>query len=164
MLNVCRFWWGIRNVNYFCILILLFFFFQSLWLVPASLWSVTSLTLQTWNVLSAWGMINVHNWTSMLLFQPANSYSLWSCNSANTIAMSLKRFRLTMPVCLGLPDVFLMALPCAPGLSRLYYEPVTTPCGHTFCLKCLERCLDHNPQCPLCKQDLSQVCSRASSF
>ncbi|XP_033867621.1 LON peptidase N-terminal domain and RING finger protein 2-like [Acipenser ruthenus] len=38
---------------------------------------------------------------------------------------------------------------------RLFYEPVTTPCGHTFCLKCLERCLDHNPSCPLCKEDLS---------
>ncbi|XP_026543588.1 LON peptidase N-terminal domain and RING finger protein 3 isoform X1 [Notechis scutatus] len=37
---------------------------------------------------------------------------------------------------------------------RLFYEPVTTPCGHTFCLRCLERCLDHNPQCPLCKDNL----------
>uniref|UniRef100_A0A670ZXP8 LON peptidase N-terminal domain and ring finger 3 n=2 Tax=Pseudonaja textilis TaxID=8673 RepID=A0A670ZXP8_PSETE len=37
---------------------------------------------------------------------------------------------------------------------RLFYEPVTTPCGHTFCLRCLERCLDHNPQCPLCKENL----------
>ncbi|TEA34125.1 hypothetical protein DBR06_SOUSAS34410022 [Sousa chinensis] len=40
---------------------------------------------------------------------------------------------------------------------RLFYEPVTTPCGHTFCLKCLERCLDHNAKCPLCKDGLSQV-------
>uniref|UniRef100_A0A671P6D8 Uncharacterized protein n=1 Tax=Sinocyclocheilus anshuiensis TaxID=1608454 RepID=A0A671P6D8_9TELE len=39
---------------------------------------------------------------------------------------------------------------------RLFYEPVTTPCGHTFCLKCLERCLDHNPNCPLCKENLSE--------
>ncbi|KAJ6663344.1 hypothetical protein lerEdw1_010481 [Lerista edwardsae] len=37
---------------------------------------------------------------------------------------------------------------------RLFYEPVTIPCGHTFCLKCLERCLDHNPKCPLCKEGL----------
>ncbi|KAG8144594.1 hypothetical protein E2320_013078 [Naja naja] len=28
---------------------------------------------------------------------------------------------------------------------RVFYEPVTTPCGHTFCLRCLERCLDHKP-------------------
>lgn len=45
---------------------------------------------------------------------------------------------------------------------RLFYEPVATPCGHTFCLKCLERCLDHNPHCPLCKENLSQyLASRA---
>ncbi|XP_015219610.2 LON peptidase N-terminal domain and RING finger protein 2 isoform X1 [Lepisosteus oculatus] len=39
---------------------------------------------------------------------------------------------------------------------RLFYEPVTTPCGHTFCLRCMERCLDHNPNCPLCKENLSE--------
>lgn len=39
---------------------------------------------------------------------------------------------------------------------RLFYKPVATPCGHTFCLQCLERCLDHNPKCPLCKEELSE--------
>ncbi|KAK2490114.1 hypothetical protein MC885_017583 [Smutsia gigantea] len=39
---------------------------------------------------------------------------------------------------------------------RLLFEPVTTPCGHTFCLKCLERSLDHAPHCPLCKEKLSE--------
>nr|XP_023670532.1 LON peptidase N-terminal domain and RING finger protein 1-like isoform X1 [Paramormyrops kingsleyae] len=39
---------------------------------------------------------------------------------------------------------------------RLFYEPVTTPCGHTFCRSCLERCLDHAPQCPLCKDSLRE--------
>ncbi|XP_072262304.1 LON peptidase N-terminal domain and RING finger protein 1 isoform X2 [Pyxicephalus adspersus] len=39
---------------------------------------------------------------------------------------------------------------------RLFYEPVTTPCGHSFCKKCLERCLDHTPHCPLCKQSLTE--------
>ncbi|XP_069027074.1 LON peptidase N-terminal domain and RING finger protein 3-like [Embiotoca jacksoni] len=39
---------------------------------------------------------------------------------------------------------------------RLFYEPVTTACGHTFCLQCLERCLDHNAKCPLCKEELSE--------
>ncbi|XP_048884449.1 LON peptidase N-terminal domain and RING finger protein 3-like [Brienomyrus brachyistius] len=47
-----------------------------------------------------------------------------------------------------------------PLCMRLFYEPVTTPCGHTFCLKCLERCLDHNSQCPLCKEDLSEYLAR----
>ncbi|XP_032207711.1 LON peptidase N-terminal domain and RING finger protein 2 [Mustela lutreola] len=40
---------------------------------------------------------------------------------------------------------------------RLLFEPVTTPCGHMFCLKCLERCLDHAPHCPLCKEKLSEL-------
>ncbi|XP_020796623.2 LON peptidase N-terminal domain and RING finger protein 3-like [Boleophthalmus pectinirostris] len=43
---------------------------------------------------------------------------------------------------------------------RLFLEPVTTPCGHTFCLQCLERCLDHNPKCPLCKEELSEFLER----
>uniref|UniRef100_A0A4W3ILW9 RING-type domain-containing protein n=1 Tax=Callorhinchus milii TaxID=7868 RepID=A0A4W3ILW9_CALMI len=32
------------------------------------------------------------------------------------------------------------------SIQVLFYEPITTPCGHTFCLKCLERCLDHSPK------------------
>ncbi|XP_064423059.1 LON peptidase N-terminal domain and RING finger protein 1 [Latimeria chalumnae] len=39
---------------------------------------------------------------------------------------------------------------------RLIFEPVTTPCGHTFCKKCLERGLDHSPCCPLCKESLRE--------
>ncbi|XP_061439058.1 LON peptidase N-terminal domain and RING finger protein 1 [Rhineura floridana] len=39
---------------------------------------------------------------------------------------------------------------------RLFFHPVTTPCGHTFCKNCLERCLDHTPQCPLCKESLKE--------
>jgi Lon protease-like protein/tetratricopeptide (TPR) repeat protein len=30
-------------------------------------------------------------------------------------------------------------------------SPATTPCGHTFCRRCLDRALDHNAVCPLCK-------------
>ncbi|XP_026081456.1 LON peptidase N-terminal domain and RING finger protein 1-like [Carassius auratus] len=43
-----------------------------------------------------------------------------------------------------------------PLCIRLFYEPVTTPCGHTFCKNCLERSLDHNLRCPLCKQPLQE--------
>ncbi|KAM5173035.1 LON peptidase N-terminal domain and RING finger protein 1-like [Mantella aurantiaca] len=39
---------------------------------------------------------------------------------------------------------------------RTFLEPVTTPCGHTFCRECLLRCLDHQPYCPLCKQSLRE--------
>uniref|UniRef100_A0A7M4F633 LON peptidase N-terminal domain and ring finger 1 n=1 Tax=Crocodylus porosus TaxID=8502 RepID=A0A7M4F633_CROPO len=49
------------------------------------------------------------------------------------------------------PDSFLCR-----SIYRLFLEPVTTPCGHTFCKECLERCLDHRPSCPLCKQSLSE--------
>lgn len=37
----------------------------------------------------------------------------------------------------------------------LLYQPLVTPCGHAFCQECLVRSLDHNPQCPLCKQSLT---------
>ncbi|XP_035377689.1 LON peptidase N-terminal domain and ring finger 1, like isoform X1 [Electrophorus electricus] len=43
---------------------------------------------------------------------------------------------------------------------RLFYAPVTTPCGHTFCKSCLQRCLDHSPQCPLCKESLKVYLAR----
>ncbi|KAG8890574.1 hypothetical protein FRB98_007128 [Tulasnella sp. 332] len=36
----------------------------------------------------------------------------------------------------------------------MLYAPVTTPCQHTFCGKCLSRTLDHSTQCPLCRQTL----------
>ncbi|KAM4676199.1 LON peptidase N-terminal domain and RING finger protein 1-like [Discoglossus pictus] len=39
---------------------------------------------------------------------------------------------------------------------RMFLDPVTTPCGHTFCRECLERCMDHQPYCPLCKQSLRE--------
>ena len=56
----------------------------------------------------------------------------------------------------------------------LFYQPITSPCQHvsisiplssqslstlcqTFCSKCLHRSLDHNRQCPLCRQDLPEV-------
>ncbi|KAK3864338.1 hypothetical protein Pcinc_029966 [Petrolisthes cinctipes] len=37
---------------------------------------------------------------------------------------------------------------------RFLYQPVTTPCGHSFCRTCLDRCLDHSTFCPLCKTSL----------
>ncbi|KAL5530151.1 hypothetical protein ACEPAF_6408 [Sanghuangporus sanghuang] len=36
----------------------------------------------------------------------------------------------------------------------LLYQPVTTPCQHTFCAKCLQRSLDHGTKCPLCRQEM----------
>ena len=38
-----------------------------------------------------------------------------------------------------------------PLCVKLLYEPVTTPCGHTFCRGCLMRSLDHTNRCPMCR-------------
>lgn len=38
-----------------------------------------------------------------------------------------------------------------PLCLRLLYEPLTTPCGHTFCRDCLARSMDHASYCPLCR-------------
>lgn len=37
----------------------------------------------------------------------------------------------------------------------LFDDPVTTPCGHTFCRSCLQRTLDHAGLCPVCRGPLS---------
>ena len=36
------------------------------------------------------------------------------------------------------------------------YQPLTTPCGHSFCQICLLRTLDHQDACPLCRSSLRQ--------
>jgi len=43
---------------------------------------------------------------------------------------------------------------------RLLWQPVTTPCGHSFCRTCLDRCMDHNPSCPLCKTSLMEYLAK----
>ncbi|RBQ82842.1 hypothetical protein VDGD_06656 [Verticillium dahliae] len=37
----------------------------------------------------------------------------------------------------------------------LFYDPLTTVCGHTFCRSCLHRVLDHSLYCPICRRALS---------
>ncbi|XP_034254301.1 LON peptidase N-terminal domain and RING finger protein 3 [Thrips palmi] len=39
---------------------------------------------------------------------------------------------------------------------RTLWKPVTTPCGHTYCCMCLDRCLDYSYSCPLCMTSLSE--------
>ncbi|CAI9112044.1 OLC1v1012415C2 [Oldenlandia corymbosa var. corymbosa] len=34
---------------------------------------------------------------------------------------------------------------------KLLYEPVTTPCGHSFCRSCLFQSMDRSNRCPLCR-------------
>merc|ERR1719384_3073219 len=37
---------------------------------------------------------------------------------------------------------------------RLLWQPITAPCGHTYCRACIDRSLDHKRECPLCKASL----------
>ena len=37
---------------------------------------------------------------------------------------------------------------------HLLLDPVTTPCGHSFCRRCLARTLDHSTSCPMCRRTL----------
>ncbi|PNF27333.1 hypothetical protein B7P43_G02766, partial [Cryptotermes secundus] len=63
-------------------------------------------------------------------------------------------------------DVKLMDLSVNPDLvdpadfdcvlcCRTLWQPVTTPCGHTYCWMCLDRCLDYSFACPLCMTSLA---------
>lgn len=57
-----------------------------------------------------------------------------------------------------------MAVPLPPQLAlddaecvlcfKLLWEPVTTPCGHSFCKPCLARAGDHAARCPVCRSVL----------
>jgi hypothetical protein len=38
-----------------------------------------------------------------------------------------------------------------PICFELLFDPVTSPCGHSFCRQCLARAIDHNPACPVCR-------------
>lgn len=45
---------------------------------------------------------------------------------------------------------------------KLLYEPVTTPCGHSFCRSCLFQSMDRSNRCPLCRTVLfitSRTCN-----
>lgn len=35
--------------------------------------------------------------------------------------------------------------------SKLYYEPATLPCGHTFCRHCISQSTIFNNKCPACR-------------
>jgi len=40
---------------------------------------------------------------------------------------------------------------------RLLWQPITTPCGHTYCKSCIDRSVDHKRECPLCKTALKAL-------
>ncbi|CAF0843770.1 unnamed protein product [Adineta steineri] len=52
-----------------------------------------------------------------------------------------------------------------PFCLKLLYEPVSTLCGHTFCLLCLERFIiasDSILKCPICREDLTYLRSTSN--
>ena len=56
-------------------------------------------------------------------------------------------------------DVFERYRDC-PFCLKLLFEPVSTLCGHTFCLLCLERFIltsNRFLQCPICRADLDYL-------
>ncbi|KAL5544548.1 hypothetical protein UlMin_008332 [Ulmus minor] len=46
---------------------------------------------------------------------------------------------------------------------KLFYEPITTPCGHSFCRSCLFQSMDRGNKCPLCRTVLF-ITPRTSSI
>eukprot|EP01113_Clastostelium_recurvatum_P026169 TRINITY_DN3140_c0_g1_i1.p2 TRINITY_DN3140_c0_g1~~TRINITY_DN3140_c0_g1_i1.p2 ORF type:complete len:270 (+),score=69.48 TRINITY_DN3140_c0_g1_i1:1280-2089(+) len=47
---------------------------------------------------------------------------------------------------------------------RLFYQPVTTLCGHSFCKSCIFSALKYSPQCPLCRFKLGASKGDGSSM
>lgn len=47
---------------------------------------------------------------------------------------------------------------------RTLWKPVVTPCGHTYCMVCLDRCLDYSTCCPLCKTSLVDIIPKMHSI
>ncbi|KAM8772410.1 LON peptidase N-terminal domain and RING finger protein 1 [Acanthopagrus schlegelii] len=93
--------------------------------------------------------------------EPCVVYSGSSKHKKQGVAQSSKQQAAKAKTCRTVPKDLLDSndLECSLCM-RLFYEPVTTPCGHTFCKSCLERCLDHTPQCPLCKESLKEYLAR----
>ncbi|CAG8501016.1 10022_t:CDS:1 [Diversispora eburnea] len=69
---------------------------------------------------------------------------------------ALPQFNLSQFDCLK--DLLLQELDCK-VCYQLFIDPITTPCGHTYCKSCLTRSLDLNGRCPLCRYQLQDYIS-----
>lgn len=57
-------------------------------------------------------------------------------------------------VCETIRDICRTELECHVCYG-LMLDPITAPCGHTFCRKCVARVLDHSTLCPACRRPMS---------
>ncbi|RHZ68670.1 hypothetical protein Glove_294g164 [Diversispora epigaea] len=57
-----------------------------------------------------------------------------------------------------LKDLLVQELDCK-VCYQLFIDPITTPCGHTYCKSCLTRSFDLNGRCPLCRYQLQDYIS-----
>eukprot|EP01121_Diplochlamys_sp_Union-15-3_P014599 TRINITY_DN466_c0_g2_i1.p1 TRINITY_DN466_c0_g2~~TRINITY_DN466_c0_g2_i1.p1 ORF type:complete len:189 (-),score=19.56 TRINITY_DN466_c0_g2_i1:26-592(-) len=46
--------------------------------------------------------------------------------------------------------------------SQLFYLPISTTCGHTFCKNCFLSSLKYSPNCPLCRTKLFESSKRCN--
>lgn len=60
----------------------------------------------------------------------------------------------TDPILMRLKDAVRNELDCQVCYT-LILDPLTTPCGHTFCRKCVTLLLNHSDLCPVCRRKLN---------
>lgn len=60
----------------------------------------------------------------------------------------------TEPILMRLKDAVRNELDCQVCYT-LILDPLTTPCGHTFCRKCVTLLLNHSDLCPVCRRKLN---------
>merc|ERR1719510_2701609 len=58
-------------------------------------------------------------------------------------------------------DTFNACFECS-VCTDIFDDATTTNCGHTFCRKCIEKCLERKQPCPLCRSVVNHICSNAS--
>merc|ERR1719510_333945 len=57
-------------------------------------------------------------------------------------------------------DTFNACFECS-VCTDIFDDATTTNCGHTFCRKCIEKCLERKQPCPLCRSVVNHISSNA---
>ena len=67
-----------------------------------------------------------------------------------------KKKRKTMRVSM---DNYIETVPnylLCPVCQEVFFKPIITRCGHTFCRECLFRWRSHNSVCPICRDNINE--------